>query len=259
MVKKKGLKMADKPNIKKMCLICMDRTGSNMISSRLNTHPRIRFYNELFHRQYVIFQDDRVNGSVEMVSKRDRDPAAFISQVWSGGYEPSEDLENIDGIGFKLFINHNAEALRYVVNTNAKLIFLRRRNPLLRFSSFKIAVRTGEWKRNEANGEAPAKKAKVKFHAPEFRAYMNNFQTLETLLEMTLNRWNRKYFNVWYEDFVQQDIVWKNLVRYLGYDVADFGESPLLKQNTDDVAARFSNPDDVREYVEQMKRYDWLQ
>lgn len=241
--------------IRKMCLLCMDRTGSNMISSRLNTHPEIVFYNEIFHRQYIIFQDDRVVGDKGAVARRDKDPAAFVSRVWNGECEPADKRAGLTGVGFKLFLSHNADALRYVVNSDAALVWLRRRNPLSRFSSFKIAAATNEWKLT--NG-GPAKKATVPFHAAEFRAYVENYRSLEALAEMVMNRWNRAHFPIWYEDFVRSPQVWDDMVGFLGYDPAAFGQSPLRKQNSSDLLERFSNPEAVQEYVASVGRYDWL-
>jgi LPS sulfotransferase NodH len=247
--------------IQKVCLVCMDRTGSNMLSSRLNTHQSIRFYNEVFHRQYVIFADDRMNGSNEMIARRDTAPAAFISQMWNGGFEPEATRDQIRSIGFKLFLNHNADALRYVINSDCKLIFLRRRNALSRFSSFKIAAASGAWKVKKSDVEANKgvpKKTLVNFNATEFRAYMQNYLSLEMMFEMLLNRWNRNCFNIWYEDLVTQPRVWDDLVVSLGYKPTEFGETSLIKQNNRDILARFSNPQDVSDYVASINRYEWL-
>ncbi|AUH33188.1 hypothetical protein [Paracoccus tegillarcae] len=240
--------------IDKICLVCMDRTGSNMVSQRLNTHPEIIFYNEVFHRQYMIFHDKRVNGDPQTLATRDGKPAAFVSQLWSGAFEPKDELENVKAIGFKLFLNHNAEALKYVVNSDAKLLFLRRRNPLSRFSSFKIAAATNEWKSTVLSKT----KKTVQFHPPEFRAYMQNFTSLESLFEMVANRWNRPYFDLWYEDLVKRPEVWDNMCEYLGYPGDAFGESPIVKQNSSDILSRFSNPDVVRDYVSHLGKYEWL-
>lgn len=239
----------------KICLICMDRTGSNMISSRLDTHRDIVFYNEIFHRQYVIFNDQRVAAGAEILARRDKNPSAFVSAVWRGEFEEKSLRTEISGIGFKLFLNHNAEALRYVINSDSKIIFLRRRNALARFSSFKIASLTSEWK---ATTQTRKKDVKVNFNANEFRAYLQNFLSLEMLFEMTLNRWSRAHFSVFYEDIVARPEVWTDMIRYLGFRREDFGESALLKQNTSDVLARFSNPDQVRDFVCGIGRYDWL-
>lgn len=245
--------MVDRPQ--KICLVCMDRTGSNMISSRLNTHKNIFFYNEIFHREFVIFQDDRVVTSKDILSRRDRDPSAFVSQVWNGDYEHKDVRPGIEAIGFKLFLNHNAEALRFVTNSGAKIIFLRRRNPLLRFSSFMIANKTGKWKSLSRD----EKSVKVEFKPTEFRAYYNNYHSLETLYEMTLNRWNVPYFDLWYEDLVSDNATWEALVSYLGYDTSGFDESPLVRQNPTDPLARFTNPGFVENYLRECSKLEWLQ
>lgn len=233
----------------------MDRTGSNLISSRLDTHKNIVFYNELFHRQYAIFHDDRVASGAELIARRDRSPAAFVSSIWNGEYEPKEKRDDIHGIGFKIFLNHNAEALRYIINSNAKIIFLRRRNAFARFSSFKIAAATNEWK---STGSKENKSFKVDFRPEEFRAYMQNYLSLETLFEMTLTRWNRNYFDAWYEDITSQPVAWEKMVNYLGFDPKDFSESSLVKQNTSNVLSRFSNPEAVEKFAADINRYDWL-
>lgn len=250
--------METKSEITKICLVCMDRTGSNLLSSRLDTHEKLCFYNEVFHRQFIIFRDDRIVSSPDVVFRRDRAPAAFVSQIWNGAFETKAQRASLEGIGFKLFINHNANALRYVINSDAKIIYLRRRNPLHRFSSFKIAAATGEWKQTDTAQRGPKKKPKIKFSPSEFRAYVNNYESLESLFEMTLNRWNRSHFNVWYEDFVSDTRVWNDLVEYIGFDPKDFGQSSLVKQNSPDIADRFSNPDEVFDFVKSLNKQEWL-
>lgn len=241
--------------IQKICLVCMDRTGSNMISSRLDTHPNLIFYNEVFHRQYIIFHDQRVAANADQIAARDRDPASFISRLWSGSYEPAETRGSIRGIGFKLFLNHNADALRHVINSDAKIIFLQRRNPLARYSSFRIAAVTGEWKTKNA---AKGKTQNVPFRADEFRSYVQNYLSLETLFKMTLTRWGREHFSFFYEDFMASPQVWDDLVAYLGFSPENFSQSPLVKQNSKDILKRFNNPDDVRKFVAAVGHYEWL-
>lgn len=248
--------------MKKLCLVCMDRTGSNMLSSRLNTHPEIIFYNEIFHRQYIIFHDDRVSSAENNIFERDNYPAAFVERVWSGGFEPKEVREKTSAIGFKIFLNHNSHALRHITNADSKIIFLRRRNALSRFSSFKIAQKTGEWKKFEDSKSSlkkdKAETKKVHFYPAEFRAYYQNYMSLETLYEMTLTRWARPFFNVYYEDLISQPQVWQDIAGFLDYNLQDFGETPLKKQNTKNILERFSNPDDVRLFIEMSGHYDWL-
>lgn len=240
--------------IQKACLLSMDRTGSNMLSDRLNSHPEICFYNELFHRQYAIFDDTRVNSDDDLLASRDKHPSSFISRAWAGEFEPEECREGLKMIGFKLFLNHNGEALAHVIRSDAKIVFLRRRNALARFTSFKIASKTNQWK----SKIGLSNRATFKFIAPEFRAYMQNFLALEALTEMTLTRWNRSYVNIWYEDIVKIPQVWEDLTKHLGFNADDFKEASLVKQNSSDILSRVSNPEDLKRFVSQIDRYDWL-
>ena len=189
------------------------------------------------------------------IARRDRDPAAFISSIWRGEFEPKAQQENLRGVGFKLFLNHNAEALRYIINSDARIVFLRRRNALARYSSFKIAGASGEWKSTE---KTPKQKLTVNFYPAEFRAYVQNFLSLESMFAMVMNRWNRNYFDAWYEDISSRSEVWDQMVRHLGYEPEEFGQTALVKQNTSDVLARFSNPDEVTQFMVDIDRRDWL-
>lgn len=241
----------------KLCLLCMDRTGSNFLSSMLETHPKIKFYNEVFHRQYIIFADDRVVANPKMLTRRDRAPEAFVSQLWNGEFEPKEARGNYDAFGFKLFLNHNARALKHVINSDAKIILLKRRNHLARFSSFKIAAKTGVWKSSE--GQKAPQITKLAFNENEFRAYIETFRNLEMMFEMIAQRWNRDYLSVEYEDFFAQKDVRENMVRYIGFDSDMLTMPSLQKQNTKDVVSRFSNRDEVMTYLHNTGNESWAQ
>lgn len=234
---------------KNFSLICMERTGSNFISEYLDSSKELRVYNELFHRSMIIFDDGRISESPQLLSNRDQNPEAFLSRVWNGEFESEELRKQYSGFGFKIFLNHNARALKYIVNRGNKIVYLTRRSALSRFSSFKIAEKTGEWKTRKGQDAKKKKIEKIEFFPSEFRAYYQNYRTLETLFEMTLTRWNVSYHPIVYEDFFSQEVARKGIAEYLQIDSSSLKEPDLKQQNTADTIDRFSNPEEVVKFM----------
>jgi LPS sulfotransferase NodH len=131
-------------------VVCGARTGSNMLCSALNSHPRIVCFREVYNFLYPESIDYHVDGyhprDPEDLALRERDPIAY-ARTRLFAQDPAET----SAAGFKYMYDHVwgypglLEALQ--ADTDIRIIHLMRRNGVRAFLSYKIAFETGEWQR----------------------------------------------------------------------------------------------------------------
>lgn len=148
-------------------VIAAERTGSNLLSELLSSHPRIDMNGELFN---IAFMDDGYVPSIEPSLQRDaqlidlraRNVPAFLERIWTSS------RERTGRVGFKLLYSHgsaNPGVLQYLRdNPWLDVIHLRRRNRLRRYVSQKRAEATAVWwqdKKTAASERAPMRPLEI--------------------------------------------------------------------------------------------------
>jgi len=129
--------------------MCGPRTGSNMLVSALDSHPRIVCFREIFNFTFPDI-DYAVQGyrrdDPDAIALRKRDPAAFLrTRIYA------QNPAVVDAVGWKFIYEHFwdypglIEALQS--DKALRIIHLKRRNGLRAFLSYKMALHTGRWQR----------------------------------------------------------------------------------------------------------------
>ncbi len=142
----------DSPNsgaITRFMIVCGPRTGSNMLVSALDSHPRIVCFREIFNFTFPDI-DYNVDGyrrdDPAALALRKRDPATFLRRYIYAGHAAV-----VDAAGWKFIYEHFwdfpglIEALQ--ADRELRVIHLKRRNGVRAFLSYKMASLTGEWQR----------------------------------------------------------------------------------------------------------------
>lgn len=128
-------------------VLCGPRTGSNMLTSALHSHPEIVCFREVFNFTLPSI-DYNVAGfdgkDPEALALRKRDPAAFMDRCLFSGHAPS-----IHAVGFKFIYEHFWDSPGLIEALQARpglrVIHLKRRNGVRAFLSYKMAFATGSW------------------------------------------------------------------------------------------------------------------
>jgi LPS sulfotransferase NodH len=139
--------------ITRFIVLCGPRTGSNMLTSALNSHPRIVCFREIFNFTFADI-DYHVEGydrrSEHDMDLRQNDPAAFLrTRIFS------QDPARSDATGFKFMYEHFwmyaglIEALQ--ADTQLRVIHLQRENGLRAYLSYRMALATGRWQKRRTN------------------------------------------------------------------------------------------------------------
>ena len=231
-------------------IISMARTGSNLLSTLLGSHPHIFVHGELFKKNRDIgpllgnydFAGMEQRLGRDLLAYRDENPLEFLDEVLK-----------VDRpcVGFKLFINHSDLILDYVLSSpDYKVIVLERTNRLASFSSVAIALET---KVTHSKGDPITRT--IEFDANEFlrlRGYVD--KCYQSLRDRTVGRPG----TIWthYDELHSPDLH-RRLLEFLGLDPQVPLTSPLVKQNPASPLSRFTNPETVLGVLGDIGKLDW--
>jgi LPS sulfotransferase NodH len=130
-------------------LLSTYRSGTVLLRTMLNAHPRVSCYSEVFRQGYE-FEDlaERYNDEAlaEGIALHSREPVTFLEKYC---FSSSGDAQ--DASGFTLMYDQPVSTERDLVWTwlagdlQIRVIHLRRYNELLRYASLCRAAKTGKW------------------------------------------------------------------------------------------------------------------
>jgi len=205
------------------------RTGSNLLEECLAAFPGVECYGELFNPHF--FGKPKVETMFGLsMAAREADPVRTIGAM---------RLEGEGLPGFRLFYDHNPQAIAHVLaDKNAAKIILTRR-PIDSYISLKIARKTGQWWLGDLTR---ARKARVPFDPDEYVDFLNTLADFQAQVERALQTTGQSAFHIGYENLSDQHVI-GGLGRYLGIEAApDMKKVRAKVQNPSPLADRLTNP-----------------
>ena len=190
------------------------RTGSNLLEECLTAFPGVESYGELFNPHF--FGKPKVESLFGLsMAAREADPIRTIGAMRS-------EAKGLPG--FRLFYDHNPQAIAHVLADRkaAKIVLTRR--PIDSYVSLKIARKTGQWWLGDLTR---ARKARVPFDPEEYVDFLTTGQSA---------------FHIGYDNLSDRDVI-KGLAKFLGIDsVPDMSKVRAKVQNPSPLAERLTNP-----------------
>ncbi|MBB86725.1 sulfotransferase domain-containing protein [Abyssibacter sp.] len=241
----------------RFCIIAAPRTGSNWLCSVLDTQPAVVCHYEVFHRWeiYSSFHEPLRSRPLLYAGLRlyrDLMPMRFLDALMQRSFAAHPQAQ---AAGFKLFPGHNRRVLRAIVrDENWKVIFLTRNNYLAQYSSFKIAKASGQWAKGNVVRRGSAKK-KIHFDATEFRRFASRRDAETTRISAMLA--SREHVQLDYSEIATRMHEVFELL-HIGAPDGDALRTQIEKQNTNDLLARFDNPDAVLDCLSAQQQADYL-
>ena len=241
-------------------VICAARTGSSHFVSVLSGHPDLFVNGNIFDgrkqkRLHVFWpkEDMTAERRAELIKLRDENPEEFLERVCEAAYGRPH-------IGFKIFSRENDRMLDILIeDASVRKVILYRRNVLASFSSFLVALKTGQYdlRDSEKKKETPL----VKFNGPKFIRYHNRYAGFFRDAIEKLNAANQVFHFVNYEDINNPGVL-SNVVAFLGADPSkgisrDAQFKRQIKQNSSDILSRFSNPKAVEKFLRRHGLLHW--
>lgn len=230
----------------------MPRTGSSHLVSILNGHPDITCHGEVFHKKKIFLRgrarlDDETLTNLE--SLRNSNRLGFLEAVYGLDYGKAH-------CGFKIFRNHDPEALSHLIaNSSVAKIVLCRENVLANFASTRAARTTGDYAL--ANRSAPEKTPLVHFDGKVFAKFRDRYVEFYRTVLDSLRSAGQDFLALRYAEINHLE-AWERLQTFLGATV----HAPKSAQDEGrrrNVLARFSNGEDAREFLAANGLSDWAQ
>ncbi len=219
------------------------RTGSNLLEEQLAAMPGVVSHGELFNPHFFGQPDVTSRWGLSMAA-RDSDPVRVIGAM----REASGGLP-----GFRLFYDHDARAIDYVLADHkaAKIILTRR--PIDSYVSLKIARKTNQWWLGDMTS---ARVAKVPFDAEEYTDFLNELSEFQTHIGRALQTSGQTAFYISYDDLSDDDVL-AGLGTFIGSDgPPDQSKVRAKVQNPTPVSARLTNPRVAEEALQSLSRPD---
>jgi len=193
--------MEDIKTYQKYAIIGTARTGTTMLWSYLNSHPKILCLRGVFGatkkinfgKYYDSLKDECFNA--ELINQRNTKPTEFIEKYVFKTYQ-----KNYKAVGLKYFYDHDRHLKNknnlidyFVENKDIKFIHIKRTNLLRTLYSYKRALNNKNWHKREKN------KFKTELSIKECETYFTEIIKQQQRFD---NLFKDRIFQVNYEKFI---------------------------------------------------------
>lgn len=218
------------------------RTGSNFLEANLNALDGVRCHGEAFNPHFIGTPKDAPILGTDRAA-RDADPLALLAR-----------LRAAPGLnGFRYFGDHDPRIFDALMAEPRIAKIVLTRNPLDSYVSHRIATATGQWKLTDPRH---AKAALVRFEPEGFAAHLQRLRETQGRIRAALQRGGQTAFHLGYEDLQEVEIL-NGLAAWLGVGARLEGlDRSLKKQNPGSVTDKVENPEEMREALAGIDRFD---
>ncbi|MCY4180608.1 MAG: nodulation protein NodH, partial [Litoreibacter sp.] len=175
------------------------------------------------------------------LDQREADPFSLLGAI-------KKDAAGLPG--FRLFFDHDARVLDYVLQDRSCAKIVLTRDPLESYVSLEIARETGQWKLSDISKR---KEAKVTFNLDNFQRHLETRNGFLSEIRTVLQRTGQTGFYLGYSDVGEIDVL-NGLARYLGSEEEIKTVSKKTrKQNPSSLSEKVTN---FAEMVEVLSTFD---
>ncbi len=230
-------------------IVGLPRSGTTYLMSLLNSHAEVMCAGEQFNPHAIIDTSGPQRERADLLA-RDADPVGFLNDFYASRAGQAK------AVGCKWMIGHHLEILNHIpTDPELRLIYVWRENKLAQTASLLKALKTRQWATRHADrvDDSPidAGPFQVMQRAREAQIQDATFQSwLAQVPNPVLTCEYRAMFEPGFEE---------KLCDYLGVTFDPEMRSPLVKQGSSDILARFEKKKAVAAYFTQIGRADWLE
>jgi predicted O-linked N-acetylglucosamine transferase (SPINDLY family)/LPS sulfotransferase NodH len=229
-------------------VVTMPRTGSTALCQLIGQVEGAEMHYELFHATEIQYRDGPLEDPAALVV-RDERPLEFLENVFLGAQRRGATL-----VGFKYFAFHTRSVLEHILrDRGTRLVVLGRDNALAQYASRKAAEATGRWER--AVGE-PGETMRPRFDAFDFECFERSVRVWTETIHGRLAAAGREGLTLEYDSMFSDTSI-ERLSAFLGVAVPAATNLRLARQNPERTIDRFSNPAEVRQYLEMRGNPGW--
>lgn len=236
----------------KFAILSSARSGTSHLSDTLANTDGIFCHGEIFHADITWHIKDEYKAERD-VSLRDRDPIAFVEDVYS--FCPPGNTH----VGFKIWRSQAPQACdRILQDASVRKIILERENRLAAYASGAKAETSGIW--NIVEGRKPnaayAARSIEKFNSVSFLDFV---KAQNDLFRHYSGNTKGPAIRVTYEDVVDNS-AYETCLRFLGLAMPEERPRGKTKLNSSDILSRFAESEKAKvvETVTAAGHPEWL-
>ena len=236
-------------------IIASARTGSNFLITQLSSHPDIFCHGDIFHPNQPFLRwpgwpDERPPAEVnEFKRLKNLPPRDLLERMYRLGFGRPH-------VGFKIFNGQNNEILSQLIrDPEVKKIVLWRNNVLARYASALAARQTGNYgllKMSQIQD-----RVLVQFRPQTFRNHHDNYVAFYDRVLNELSVCGEPYWLLRYDELNCHPLL-DGLAVFIGAEAGKMSRLAIKAvRGPADVLARFSNPDEVADYLAKNGLQHW--
>jgi len=234
---------------RRFLIIGLPRSGTTYLMTLLNAHRDIACSGEQFNPYAIVGVGARDDRPAALLA-RDRAPLMFMEQYFEQAAQDGVSL-----VGFKYMLGHNLRILKRLADyPETDLIYVWRENRLAQVASLIKAARSKRWAQTRADGHVAER---IRAGPQQICHRWHEFATTDMLFAHWLEGLPHRRITLEYRELFAPGFA-DRITAFLGVDPDPRMKSPLVKQNPNDVLARFENPAPIRRYFSELGYARWL-
>jgi hypothetical protein len=254
-------------------LFAQPRTGSTFVIDELSSHPDIVCYGALFGGNERLWNRSHSNslvgrlreslgpewGSLQyrisnwrlLLEHLPKVPRRVPPELRRAGVKVS----SVNVVGVKHMMRGQNPILEGAAKDESiNVVVLVRENCLASYSSELIVRVTGQ---SHAREKPNVRKAKAVFDEHEFQRYVDRSTRLNGKYAKLLAGADKRALFVTYNEIRAAEGINK-VVEFLGCTPVENRSVRFVKRNSDDILSRFENADEVRRYLDEIGKPEWV-
>ena len=235
---------------RRFLIIGLPRSGTTYLMTLLNSHRAIRCSGEQFNPYAIVGVGARDEDPGHLL-ERDRAPLFFMERFFQAAAGPG-----IERVGFKYMLGHNIRILRRLADyPDIDLLHVWRENRLAQVSSLVKAAQSQRWAQTRPDAHVTRK---IDLGPRRICQRWHELATTDTLFAHWLESQPQRHLRLEYREIFAPGFT-DRISGFLGVDPDPAMKSPLVKQNPNDILARFEKPDPVARYFREIGYGHWLE
>lgn len=235
---------------RRFLIIGLPRSGTTYLMTLLNAHRDIACSGEQFNPYAIVGVGERDDRPAALLA-RDRTPLIFMEQFFEEAAQGG-----VARVGFKYMLGHNIRILRQLADhPGIDLIHVWRENRLAQVASLIKAAQSKRWAQTQADAHV---RARIKAGPQAICHRWHEYATTDMLFAQWLEGLPNRRITLEYRELFAPGFAGR-ITGFLGVENDPGMQSPLVKQNPNDVLARFENPAPIRRYFTEIGYGRWLE
>lgn len=234
---------------RRFLVVGLPRSGTTYLASLLDEHPDVLCSGEQFNPHSIVHAD-HADPDPRAVWARDHMPLRYMDSFFARAEETG-----VARAGFKFMIGHNVRVLRHLSDyPDLRIIYVWRDNKLAQVSSYLKALQNQQWTQTRKDTEYLKK---IDVNARKVAQHWHELATYDFLFRAWLEAQPMASLRVEYKDMFAPGFTDK-VCQFLEVDTGHALQSPLVKQNRNNVLKRFKNPGPIKAYFQEIGYSHWL-